>query len=56
MNPRILEPDREITDEELLLYYELEHQYYLEMLREYDYIDPLPLVGSRKVNGGVVHY
>jgi hypothetical protein len=49
-------PDREITDEELLLYQQLEYEYYEEMLREYDYMEPLLLGGTKHVAGGVVHY
>jgi hypothetical protein len=49
-------PDVEVTDEEELMFQQLEQQYYEEMLREYDYIEPLLVGGTKRVVGGVVHY
>lgn len=49
-------PELEVTDEEELMFQQLEQQYYEEMLREYDYIEPSPLGGTKRVVGGVVHY
>lgn len=49
-------PELEITDEEELMFQQLEQQYYEEMLREYDYIEPLLVGGTKHVAGGVVHY
>ena len=43
-------------DEEELMFQQLEQQYYEEMLREYDYIEPLLQGGTKHVVGGVVHY
>ena len=49
-------PELEVTDEEELMFQQLEQQYYEEMLREYDYIEPLLVGGTKRVVGGVVHY
>jgi hypothetical protein len=49
-------PELEVTDEEELMFQQLEQQYYEEMLREYEYMEPLLVGGTKHVAGGVVHY